>query len=48
MAGDESNVITKGEQLLADGFQQGFVIAFRKIRASDGAAEQHITDKGKP
>lgn len=46
MAGDEADIVPKGEQLLADGAHQGLVVALGKIGTAYAAIEQHITNEG--
>ncbi len=47
MAGDEGDVIAEREQFVPDRGDQRRVIAARKIRAADGAAEQDIAHLNK-
>src|SRR6202020_2893066 len=46
MAADEADIISERQQLLLDRFDQGAVIATRKIGATDRAVEQDIADMG--
>lgn len=48
VAWHKPNIISERKQFGTDHAQQCCMVATRKIRTSDRALEQHVTDKGKP
>src|SRR5690606_3771065 len=46
VAGQELDVVTQREQLLANGVDQGGVVAAGEVGAADGAVKQHVADHG--